>query len=46
VSSRAKLADGTGMGLAGLRERAALLGGTLHAGPRGEGWTVKLEIPR
>ncbi|MDI5967777.1 sensor histidine kinase [Streptomyces sp. SL13] len=43
---RAELAGGTGMGLVGMRERVALLGGTLHAGPRGEGWTVELEIPR
>jgi signal transduction histidine kinase len=42
------LADGTGLGLVGMRERAALLGGTLHAGPSpdGDGWTVELEIPR
>ncbi|MEV5710507.1 histidine kinase [Actinoallomurus sp. NPDC052274] len=44
---RADLAGGTGVGLVGLRERAALLGGTLHAGPTPEGgWTVELELPR
>jgi len=43
---RADLADGTGMGLVGMRERVALLGGTLQAGPCGEGWTVQLELPR
>ncbi|MFD5830422.1 sensor histidine kinase [Lentzea sp. NPDC060358] len=38
--------EGSGMGLAGMRERAALLGGTLAAGPGGPGWTVRLELPR
>ncbi len=46
AAPRTELADGTGMGLVGMRERVALLGGTLHAGPHGEGWTVELEIPR
>lgn len=35
-----------GMGLAGMRERAALLGGTLFAGREGPGWTVRMELPR
>jgi signal transduction histidine kinase len=36
-----------GMGLVGLRERAALLGGTLCAAPDDSGgWTVELELPR
>lgn len=46
AAPRAELADGTGMGLAGMRERVALLGGTLRAGPDGEGWMVALELPR
>ena len=38
---------GGGMGLVGMRERAALLGGTLSAGPRPDrGWEVRLELPR
>jgi signal transduction histidine kinase len=44
-------ATGTGMGLVGMRERAALLDGTVYAGPDPNnpvhgGWTVRLEIPR
>jgi signal transduction histidine kinase len=36
-----------GYGLAGLRERAALLGGELRAGPgAGQGWRVEAELPR
>ena len=41
------LASGTGLGLVGMRERVALLGGTAEAGPDPDGgWTVRLEIPR
>jgi signal transduction histidine kinase len=36
---------GAGHGLAGMRERAALLGGTLSAGPSDSGWTVECVIP-
>jgi signal transduction histidine kinase len=36
-----------GYGLAGLRERAALLGGELRAGPDADqGWRVEAELPR
>ncbi len=34
-----------GYGLAGMRERAELLGGTLLAGPTGHGYRVELEVP-
>ncbi|MEU4387779.1 sensor histidine kinase [Promicromonospora sp. NPDC023805] len=34
-----------GYGLAGMRERAALLGGTLDAGPDAAGWTVEAMLP-
>lgn len=37
---------GQGRGLIGLRERAALFGGSLHAGPNaGPGWHTTVEIP-
>jgi signal transduction histidine kinase len=36
---------GGGFGLVGMRERAALLGGSLRAGPNGAGWTVQLSLP-
>ncbi len=39
-------ASGAGYGLAGLRERAALLGGALQAGPEGEDWwSVRAVLP-
>ncbi|QKV92159.1 sensor histidine kinase [Streptomyces sp. NA02950] len=38
-------ATGSGYGLLGMRERAALLGGSLEAGPAGEGFTVRLRVP-
>ena len=36
---------GGGYGLQGMRERAEALGGTLTAGPRGDGWRVELRVP-
>ncbi|MBT2440606.1 sensor histidine kinase [Streptomyces sp. ISL-36] len=46
VVERAGLAaSGSGYGLLGMRERAELLGGTLDAGPEGEGFTVRLRVP-
>ncbi|MFE3037619.1 sensor histidine kinase [Streptomyces canus] len=36
---------GGGYGLLGMRERAELLGGSLHAGPEDEGFVVTLKVP-
>jgi signal transduction histidine kinase len=40
-------APGSGAGLIGMRERAELLGGTLHAGPTdgSDTWVVRAELP-
>ncbi|OLZ67262.1 hypothetical protein AV521_25820 [Streptomyces sp. IMTB 2501] len=37
--------SGSGYGLRGMRERAEILGGSLDAGPTGEGFRVLLELP-
>jgi signal transduction histidine kinase len=42
----APASDGAGRGIAGMRERAAMLGGTLDAGPRPEGgFRVHASLP-
>ena len=38
-------ATGGGYGVQGMRERARGLGGTLSAGPDGDGWRVELRVP-
>ncbi|MFJ4953737.1 sensor histidine kinase [Streptomyces sp. NPDC088760] len=38
-------APGSGAGLAGMRERAALLGGRFEAGPEAGRWAVRAELP-
>jgi signal transduction histidine kinase len=45
TASRPLAATGAGYGLTGLRERAALSGGTLTAGPADGEWLVTLRIP-
>lgn len=37
--------SGGGTGLLGMRERVAALGGTMSAGPHGQGWLVEATIP-
>ncbi|MBQ0985350.1 two-component sensor histidine kinase [Streptomyces sp. F63] len=37
--------SGTGLGLIGMRERVRLLGGSLRAGPAGDGWHLTAELP-
>jgi signal transduction histidine kinase len=38
-------AEGTGTGLLNMHERADAVGGTLTAGPAGESWLVRAELP-
>jgi signal transduction histidine kinase len=38
--------SGSRQGLRGLRERAALLGGELHAGPGDGNWTLEMRVPQ
>ena len=37
--------DGSGMGLIGMRERLAQVGGSATAGPSSGGWRVRMEVP-
>ena len=43
--SAAPAVTGSGLGLIGMRERLAEAGGTATAGPTGQGWIVRMEIP-
>ena len=38
-------ASGSGLGLTGMRERLAEVGGSASAGPTPDGWRVRMEIP-
>jgi signal transduction histidine kinase len=42
---RSPVDPGGGHGLAGMRERAATVGGRMQAGPTDHGWRVSLELP-
>jgi signal transduction histidine kinase len=44
-SQSALAAEGSGWGLAGVRERIKRLGGDLSAGPSGAGWSVVVSAP-
>ncbi|MFD8571445.1 sensor histidine kinase [Streptomyces sp. NPDC059639] len=44
-AGRASGGGGTGRGLRGVRERAALLGGRARTGPLGDEWQVHVELP-
>ncbi|WP_035799789.1 sensor histidine kinase [Kitasatospora mediocidica] len=39
------VADGTALGILGMRERVAVYGGTLHTGPVDGGFEIRAEIP-
>ncbi len=41
-----KAPEGSGLGIRGMVERAAVLEGTLSAGPSPDGWSVELNAPR
>jgi signal transduction histidine kinase len=41
----APIVSGSGLGLIGMRERLAEVGGTATAGPTRAGWIVRMEIP-
>jgi signal transduction histidine kinase len=45
VDSADRPGTGHGLGLDGMAERAAALGGTLTAGPGGRGWLVRAALP-
>ena len=46
LRSRTKKIVGTGNGLLGMRERVAVLGGTVEVGPHADGsWKVRAELP-
>jgi signal transduction histidine kinase len=46
ASSASALGANGGYGLAGMRERLLLIGGTLTAGQSDPGWTVRAEVPQ
>ncbi|WP_309056579.1 histidine kinase [Streptomyces sp.] len=45
LGTHARTGAGTGSGLRGIRERAALLGGSAHAGRDGDAWLLRVDLP-
>jgi len=45
AADRGEDGSGSGYGLAGMRERLQLTGGTLTAGPDGDRWIVRAQVP-
>jgi signal transduction histidine kinase len=45
VTSGGRPRSGSGLGLDSMRERAESLGGILTAGPDGDGWAVRADLP-
>jgi len=45
AAADARPGQGSGMGLIGMRERLAQVGGSAAAGPSDDGWTVRMEVP-
>jgi signal transduction histidine kinase len=45
VDSSGPPGNGSGIGLTSMRERAEAVGGTLQAGPAGDGWLVHASLP-
>ncbi|SFL04834.1 Signal transduction histidine kinase [Streptosporangium canum] len=45
VNGVGRALPGAGAGLVGMRERAALVGGVIEAGPHNDGWRVRAELP-
>jgi signal transduction histidine kinase len=45
VDSAGPPTEGSGLGLASMRERAEAVGGTCTAGPGGRGWMVRASLP-
>jgi signal transduction histidine kinase len=45
VSRKPKFQSGSRHGLVGMRERLAVVGGTVTAGPQGDDWVVTATVP-
>lgn len=45
VDGAGRALPGAGAGLIGMRERTALVGGVIEAGPHNDGWRVRAELP-